>query len=53
MTVDTNEYFLHQVFRLLAISNRAIDEVQQAGLVPGHELGEGALFPTKEGSHDG
>src|SRR5438477_5316912 len=48
---DPDEHFLHEVFGPLAVANRAIDEVQQTGLIPVDEGAEG-LRLTSEVPHD-
>src|SRR5687768_3423966 len=51
--VDPDEYFLHQVLRLLAVTDRTVDEVQQTCLITRYQLGKGTLLATEESSHDG
>jgi len=48
VSVDANEDFLNQVFRLFPITNRPVDEVQQSGLVALDKLLKRALFAAKE-----
>src|SRR6476619_5717567 len=52
VAVDADEDLLNQIFRLLAITDRAVDEVQQARLIPLHELLEGALLSPKKRRDD-
>ena len=53
VTVDANEDFLHEVFRLFSVANRAIDEVQEPCLISLDQLLERTLFTAEERRHDG
>ena len=52
VSVDADEDFLDEVLRLLPIADRAVDEIQEARLVPLHELLEGALLPAQKRRDD-
>ncbi len=50
--VDADEGLLHEILGPLAVTDRAIDEVQEPVVVTLHELAEGALVTVQEGLHD-
>ena len=50
--IDPDENFLHQILGLLPITDCAIYEVQEPGLITLHQLRKSPLFPTKECRHD-
>jgi hypothetical protein len=51
--VNPNEDLLNEILRLLAVTNRAIYEVQEACLIPFHQLGERSFLTPKERGDDG
>ena len=50
--VDADEDFLDEILGLLAIADRAVDEVQETRLVSLDQLLEGALFAAEKRGHD-
>src|SRR5438094_1503098 len=52
MAIHADEDFLNQILRFLAVADRAVNEVQQPGLVALDQLLERALFTGEEGRDD-
>ena len=52
MAIHADEDFLNQILGALAITDRAIDEVQQAGLIPFDQLLKGAFFAAEKRGDD-
>src|SRR5206468_4333836 len=50
--VDADEDFLNQIFRLFTVADRAVNEVQEPGLIPLDELLKGTLFTTEKRRYD-
>ena len=52
VTKHANEHFLDEVFRTLPVTDRAIDEAQQAALVAVHQGAEGLRVGAQVSLHD-
>src|SRR5688572_2565529 len=52
MPVHANEHFLNQILRFLPITDRPVNEVQQASLVPLHQLRERSFLSPQESGDD-
>ena len=52
MAIDADEDFLNEILRFLPITNRAVDEVQQPGLIALDQLLERTLLTGEERRDD-
>src|SRR5690349_9128982 len=50
--IDPDKNFLHQILRLLPVTDRSIYEIQQAGLISVDQLRKSPLLATKKRSYD-